>query len=115
MTIVARIYDSETRNLIKVIEVLKGKLGAQPELFIHIVPYNTNNTLTIIPMDLEWPRQIELGDQTEQAPPSVVFQLRHENMRGFRIVTILVAPYPTVSWRPPLVAFIAMGFNPHLL
>ena len=53
MTVVARIYDSETRNLIKVIEVLKGKLGAQPELFIHIVPYNTNNTLTIIPMDLE--------------------------------------------------------------
>ena len=43
-----RIYDLETGNLIKVIEVLKDKLGAQSELFIHMVPYNTNNTLTII-------------------------------------------------------------------
>ena len=48
MTIMTRIYDSETENLIKVIEVLKGKFGAQPELFIHIVPYKTNNTLIII-------------------------------------------------------------------
>ena len=48
MKIMVRIYDLETGNLIKVIEVLKDKLGAQSELFIHMVPYNTNNTLTII-------------------------------------------------------------------
>lgn len=48
MTVVARIYDSETGNLNKVIEALKSRLGVQPELFIHIVPDKINNTLTII-------------------------------------------------------------------
>lgn len=48
MTVVARIYDSETGNLNKVIEALKSRLGVQPVLFIQIAPDKINNTLTII-------------------------------------------------------------------
>lgn len=60
------------------------------------------------------PRQIEPGGQTEQAPPSAVFQLRPEDMHGFRFLTISVAPRPTVSGRPPPAASMAVGqfFNP---
>nr|CAN72218.1 hypothetical protein VITISV_025500 [Vitis vinifera] len=42
------------------------------------------------------PRQIEPGGQTEQAPPSAVFQLRPEDMHGFRFLTISVAPRPDI-------------------
>ncbi|RVW93992.1 hypothetical protein CK203_034106 [Vitis vinifera] len=42
------------------------------------------------------PRQIEPGGQTEQAPPSAVFQLRPEDMHGFRFLTISVAPRPVL-------------------
>ncbi|GKV07874.1 hypothetical protein SLEP1_g19583 [Rubroshorea leprosula] len=38
------------------------------------------------------PRQIEPGSQTEQAPPSAVFQLHPEEMNSFRFLTISVAP-----------------------
>ncbi|MQL80922.1 hypothetical protein Taro_013365 [Colocasia esculenta] len=38
------------------------------------------------------PRQIEPGSQTEQAPPSAVIQLSPKEMRGFRFLTISVAP-----------------------
>ncbi|XP_059640076.1 GPI inositol-deacylase isoform X2 [Cornus florida] len=60
------------------------------------------------------PRQIEPGSQTEQAPPSAVFWLSPEDMRGFRFLTISVAPRPTVSGRPPPVASMLVGqfFNP---
>ncbi|CAA6661528.1 unnamed protein product [Spirodela intermedia] len=47
------------------------------------------------------PRQIEPGSQTEQAPPSAFIQLDPEDMRGYRFLTISVAPRPTVSGRPP--------------
>ncbi|CAK9161729.1 unnamed protein product [Ilex paraguariensis] len=60
------------------------------------------------------PRQIEPGSQTEQAPPSAVFWLDPKDMRGFRFLTISVAPRPTVSGRPPPAASMAVGqfFNP---
>ncbi|GMP29531.1 hypothetical protein CsSME_00004595 [Camellia sinensis var. sinensis] len=60
------------------------------------------------------PRQIEPGSQTEQAPPSAVFLLAPGDMHGFRFLTIAVAPSPTVSRRPPLVASMAIGqfFSP---
>ncbi|KAF9592166.1 hypothetical protein IFM89_012660 [Coptis chinensis] len=38
------------------------------------------------------PIQIEPGSQTEQPPPSAVLQLGPEDMRGFRFLTISVAP-----------------------
>ncbi|KAH9743738.1 Hydrolases acting on ester bond [Citrus sinensis] len=60
------------------------------------------------------PRQLEPGSQTEQAPPSAVFQLGPEDMRGFRFLTISVAPTPTISGRPPPAVSMAVGqfFNP---
>ncbi|XP_024031314.1 uncharacterized protein LOC21400655 isoform X2 [Morus notabilis] len=60
------------------------------------------------------PRQIEPGSQTEQPPPSAIFLLRPEDMRGFRFLTISVAPRPTISGRPPPAASMAVGqfFNP---
>ena len=36
----------------------KSKLDAQVELFIHIIPNKTNNTLTIIDIVSEWPRWV---------------------------------------------------------
>ncbi|CAK9317462.1 unnamed protein product [Citrullus colocynthis] len=60
------------------------------------------------------PRQIEPGSQTEQAPPSAVLMLGPEDMRGFKFLTISVAPRPTVSGRPPPAVSMAVGqfFNP---
>ncbi|GKV41303.1 hypothetical protein SLEP1_g48851 [Rubroshorea leprosula] len=60
------------------------------------------------------PRQIEPGSQTEQPPPSAVFQLRPEEMNGFRFLTISVAPRLTVSGQPPPANSMAVGqfFNP---
>ncbi|XP_022976094.1 GPI inositol-deacylase A-like isoform X4 [Cucurbita maxima] len=60
------------------------------------------------------PRQIEPGSQIEQAPPSAVLMLGPEDMRGFRFITISVAPRPTVSGRPPPAVSMAVGqfFNP---
>ncbi|BBH00492.1 hydrolase, partial [Prunus dulcis] len=60
------------------------------------------------------PRQIEPGSQTEQAPPSAIFRLGPEDMRGFRFLTISVAPRPTISGRPPPAVSMAVGqfFNP---
>ncbi|KAI4350570.1 hypothetical protein L6164_005017 [Bauhinia variegata] len=60
------------------------------------------------------PRQIEPGSQTEQAPPSAVFWLGPEDMRGFRFLTISVAPRLTISGRPPPAVSMAVGqfFNP---
>ncbi|KAL5699949.1 hypothetical protein ACHQM5_025464 [Ranunculus cassubicifolius] len=60
------------------------------------------------------PMQLEPGSQTEQAPPSAVFQLGPDDMHGFRFLTISVAPRPTVSGRPPPAASMAVGqfFNP---
>ncbi|WCJ21260.1 GPI inositol-deacylase [Euphorbia peplus] len=60
------------------------------------------------------PRQVEPGSQTEQAPPSAVLQLSPEDMRGFRFLTISVAPRPSLSGRPPPAASMAVGqfFNP---
>ncbi|XP_059670022.1 uncharacterized protein LOC132315691 [Cornus florida] len=54
------------------------------------------------------PKQIEPGHQTEQAP-SAVFWLSPEEMRGFRFLTISVAPNLTVSGRPQLAASMAIG------
>lgn len=60
------------------------------------------------------PTQSEPGSQTEQAPPSAVFQLGPDDMHGFRFLTISVAPRQTVSGRPPPAASMAVGqfFNP---
>ncbi|XP_050234026.1 uncharacterized protein LOC126682404 isoform X2 [Mercurialis annua] len=60
------------------------------------------------------PRQGEPGSQTEQAPPSAVLQLTPEDMRGFRFLTISIAPRPSISGRPPPAASMAVGqfFNP---
>ncbi|KAG9448528.1 hypothetical protein H6P81_008493 [Aristolochia fimbriata] len=60
------------------------------------------------------PRQIEPGSQTEQPPPSAELRLSPEDMRGFRFLTISVAPRPTISGRPPPAASMAVGqfFNP---
>ncbi|XP_044502922.1 uncharacterized protein LOC123223679 isoform X2 [Mangifera indica] len=60
------------------------------------------------------PRQTEPGSQTEQVPPSAIFHLGPEDMRGFRFLTISVAPRPTISGRPPPAASMAVGqfFNP---
>ncbi|PSS30172.1 GPI inositol-deacylase [Actinidia chinensis var. chinensis] len=60
------------------------------------------------------PRQIEPGSQTEQAPPSAVFLLAAGDMRGFRFLTISVAPSPAVSGKPPPAASMAVGqfFSP---
>lgn len=60
------------------------------------------------------PRQIEPGSQTEQPPPSGLILLGPEHMRGFRFLTISVAPRPMVSGRPPPAASMAVGqfFNP---
>lgn len=60
------------------------------------------------------PKQIEPGSQTEQPPPSAVFWLSPDVMRGFRFITISVAPRPAISGRPPPAASMAVGqfFNP---
>ncbi|KAK9126756.1 hypothetical protein Scep_015602 [Stephania cephalantha] len=60
------------------------------------------------------PMQIEPGSQTEQAPPTSMFQLVPEDMHGFRFLTMSVAPRPTVSGRPPPAASMAVGqfFDP---
>ncbi|GFY87273.1 hydrolases, acting on ester bond [Actinidia rufa] len=60
------------------------------------------------------PRQIEPGSQTEQAPPSAVLLLAAGDMRGFRFLTISVAPSPVVSGKPPPAASMAVGqfFSP---
>lgn len=47
-------------------------------------------------LDMMFVYQIEPGGQTEQAPPSAVFQLRPEDMHGFRFLTISVAPRPVL-------------------
>ncbi|KAB2614050.1 GPI inositol-deacylase-like [Pyrus ussuriensis x Pyrus communis] len=51
---------------------------------------------------------------TEQASPSAIFRLGPEDMRGFRFLTISVAPRPTISGRPPPAVSMAVGqfFNP---
>jgi hypothetical protein len=43
------------------------------------------------------PKQSEPGSQTEQAPPSAVLKLGPEDMRGFRFLTISVAPREVFS------------------
>ncbi|XP_024182138.1 uncharacterized protein LOC112187528 isoform X2 [Rosa chinensis] len=60
------------------------------------------------------PRQIEPGSQTEQAPPSAILRLGPKDMRGFRFLTISVAPRPSISGRPPPAVSMAVGqfFNP---
>ncbi|XP_010528191.1 PREDICTED: GPI inositol-deacylase [Tarenaya hassleriana] len=60
------------------------------------------------------PTQLEPGSQTEQAPPTAVLRLGPEDMRGFRFLTISVAPRQTVSGRPPPAVSMAVGqfFNP---
>ncbi|KDP27095.1 hypothetical protein JCGZ_20319 [Jatropha curcas] len=60
------------------------------------------------------PRQVEPGSQTEQAPPSAILRLSLEDMRGFRFLTISVAPRPSISGRPPPATSMAVGqfFNP---
>ncbi|KAL8137355.1 hypothetical protein V2J09_003356 [Rumex salicifolius] len=60
------------------------------------------------------PKQIEPGSQTEQPPPSGMFWLSPEDMKGYRFITISVAPRPTISGRPPPSASMAVGqfFNP---
>ncbi|XP_068637444.1 GPI inositol-deacylase isoform X2 [Aristolochia californica] len=60
------------------------------------------------------PRQIEPGSQTEQPPPSAVLRLGPKDMKGFRFLTISVAPRPAISGRPPPAASMAVGqfFNP---
>lgn len=60
------------------------------------------------------PRQIEPGSQTEQAPPSAVFWLHPNDMRGFRFLTISVAPRMTLSGRPPPATSMGVGqfFSP---
>lgn len=55
------------------------------------------------------PRQVEPGTQTEQAPPSAVFWLHPEDMRGFRYLTISVAPRLAVSGRPPPATSMGVG------
>ncbi|KAI9120798.1 hypothetical protein K1719_007831 [Acacia pycnantha] len=55
------------------------------------------------------PRQMEPGSQTEQPPPSSVLWLGPEDMRGFRFLTMSVAPRPTISGRPPPAASMAVG------
>ncbi|KAG9141981.1 hypothetical protein Leryth_009335 [Lithospermum erythrorhizon] len=60
------------------------------------------------------PRQVEPGSQTEQPPPSAVFWLNPSDMRGFRFLTISVAPQQTLSGRPPPATSMGVGqfFNP---
>lgn len=60
------------------------------------------------------PKQIEPGGQTEQPPPSAVLWLSPEDTRGFRFITISVAPRPTVSGGPPPAVSMAVGqfFDP---
>ncbi|KAL3526141.1 hypothetical protein ACH5RR_014513 [Cinchona calisaya] len=55
------------------------------------------------------PRQIEPGSQTEQPPPSAVFWLDPDDMRGFRFLTISVAPRQTLSGRPPPATSMGVG------
>ncbi|KAK9699896.1 hypothetical protein RND81_08G202300 [Saponaria officinalis] len=55
------------------------------------------------------PKQIEPGSQTEQPPPSAVFLLSPQDLKGFRFITISIAPRPTVSGRPPPAASMAVG------
>ncbi|CAI9111514.1 OLC1v1011757C1 [Oldenlandia corymbosa var. corymbosa] len=55
------------------------------------------------------PRQTEPGSQTEQAPPSAVFWLDPDDMRGFRFITISVAPRQTLSGRPPPATSMGVG------
>ncbi|CAN4079154.1 unnamed protein product [Withania somnifera] len=55
------------------------------------------------------PKQVEPGTQTEQAPPSAVFWLHPEEMRGFRYLTISVAPRLAVSGRPPPATSMGVG------
>ncbi|KAH7282837.1 hypothetical protein KP509_35G049700 [Ceratopteris richardii] len=55
------------------------------------------------------PRQIEPGRQTEQAPPSGVLFLSSEDLQGFRFITLMVAPRPILSGRPPPAASMAVG------
>ncbi|GLU02173.1 hypothetical protein SLE2022_194370 [Rubroshorea leprosula] len=58
------------------------------------------------------PRQIEPGSQTEQAPPSAVFQLHPEEMNGFRFLTISVALSASVlthAWRKELSVYKTQG------
>ncbi|KAL9231516.1 hypothetical protein vseg_006738 [Gypsophila vaccaria] len=55
------------------------------------------------------PKQIEPGSQTEQPPPSAVFWLSPEHLKGFKFITISIAPRPTVSGRPPPAASMAVG------
>ncbi|KAK9716519.1 hypothetical protein RND81_06G239000 [Saponaria officinalis] len=60
------------------------------------------------------PKQIEPGSQTEQPPPSAVFLLSPRDLKGFRFITISIAPPQSVSGRPPPAASMAVGqfFNP---
>ncbi|XP_060196012.1 uncharacterized protein LOC132625198 isoform X2 [Lycium barbarum] len=55
------------------------------------------------------PKQVEPGTQTEQAPPSAVFWLHPEDMRGFKFLTISVAPRLALSGRPPPATSMGVG------
>ncbi|EXC31385.1 GPI inositol-deacylase [Morus notabilis] len=63
------------------------------------------------------PRQIEPGSQTEQPPPSAIFLLRPEDMRGFRFLTISVAPRPEMFLKEdhPLALNLSFGISLGLL
>lgn len=54
--------------------------------------------LTFSPQICCFAYQLEPGSQTEQAPPSAVFQLGPEDMHGFRFLTISVAPTPVLTF-----------------
>ncbi|KAM7278469.1 hypothetical protein ACFE04_005603 [Oxalis oulophora] len=53
--------------------------------------------------------QTEPGSQTEQPPPSAVFWMTPEDMRGFKFMTVSVAPQPSVSGGPPPAPSMAVG------
>ncbi|KAK9704867.1 hypothetical protein RND81_07G016400 [Saponaria officinalis] len=60
------------------------------------------------------PKKIEPGSQTEQPPPSAVFLLSPRDLKGFKFITISIAPPQTVSGRSPPAASMTVGkfFNP---
>ncbi|KAG9158254.1 hypothetical protein Leryth_000383 [Lithospermum erythrorhizon] len=59
-------------------------------------------------------RQVEPGSQTGQSPPSALFWLNPNDMRGFRFLTISVAPQQTLLGRPPPATSMGVGqfFDP---
>lgn len=58
--------------------------------------------------------QTEPGGQTEQAAPRGILRLSPDDLRGFKFLSVSVAPRPSVSGRPPPAASMAVGhfFNP---